>query len=204
MQLLNKTLEDGSKIVSSISTVSIGNCGAQALTGFSASATLGRTEDRPWGGQYKKITKEDFFKELDAIDWKKHFPCGFYIITDNLNNQKKEKTDVNGYLRTNDFVDYLISRKLGVISRGITTVNPVYGVTGSIISSWSWAPNAATVISDDVTSWGTPANNASEEERTLKARALKYLKSQNEQHEDYQSGHTNVKRPRTKHKVVSV
>lgn len=173
---------------------SVGNCGASLLSGFSGSATGELPPATAGGSGWGKVpagnkgleppSLEEWFYALDqckAVLLNPYFleSCpGFYIITDNIIRERSVWS-----FSTRDFVDYIISRKLGVVTRSLIALNRNYKDRddpryGSAITCWVWCANTKLLISPDTESFvpeGVTPETANKKNPTVTSMAMKFV-----------------------------
>jgi hypothetical protein len=75
---------------------------------------------------------------------------GFLLITDNIDARFQGIFELGEVAslgtKTRDFVGWIMLRKIGAIARGISSINMNH-IGSSVITSWSWCPNAAYAMS---------------------------------------------------------
>jgi hypothetical protein len=150
MEKITRKTELGEFTINIPNLTSIGNCGARLLGNVSGTCRAAKLDAYGWATMVK-IARSEFFKIMDEENVLKKLKAnglGFIILSDNIQDENKEdKTD---WFCTRDFVDYIISRKVGTVLRGLATFNKLYDTysksRGSIISSWIWAPDSNLVV----------------------------------------------------------
>jgi hypothetical protein len=141
----------------------ISNCGATVEYGFSAYAV------RPgsgYGSSRVRVTLREIYAVLDKYKTTHIIPSvskGFHVLSDNfllsrnpgLRSLDKPFNEESYMFTTKDFVNWLISRKIGTVWRGPCTVNRNHP-NGSVLSCWIWVPVASNILSLETEVFNAP------------------------------------------------